>query len=647
MAIKIYEQFAPFANPADGDYPHGSFKNDSIPGAEDGTPLDAVWANDYAGTDAELFAQAGIVPNGQPDKLGASQRVDAMRAMFSNVGTVADIAAGKFKVGARVSVTDRSGGVFEIVSGGVADGIKILPAGGSNTAEMLLDGYSAKIGKFGPAGDGVFNDTSSVNTAFDSTIESVELEGVKKYLVDSWNNPLGVPARGKGQIVKSVTGGLEMQNSYVDECQRMTGQENLAAWFNSLLQPLSAPVIVLSGDSTTEGDGTTPLFKLDLLVKDGIRARGLQTAYGTDVRNKGHSGDTAAQWAATYVYLDIADNPDLYVVRWGINDVKDVDVFAANLRAGLAAYRAAKPFDVSSILLMMPNSTYDIPNNRDAKWYEQLRDIYVQAARDYKCAFIDTYAITQNSKGLANLLMDDPYGDGRGIHPNDLLNSIIAGYIVDCIAPFGASIGYGVNNIMLTSGAESPAINTTFLPTQYDGAVNIIRVQPAYGWPIDGNAITFKSQDGTSIQYVYGYSDADRGKLFVRFGRAELGGQPEGWSEFLPMGIRVSSASIAGIGDFNPSTSRCTLTGTTVVIDSKMTTASPVSVSIGQNIGTVPVGYRPTREIMYGTATCVNNAGSTFTQIPINVQTDGTISCAGVASNVSLVYLSVVYDVTP
>lgn len=90
MAIKIYEKFAPFANPANGDYPHGSFKNDSIPGAEDGTPLDAVWANDYAGFDAELLAQAGIVPNGQPDKLGASQRLEAMIKMFSNVGAVAD-----------------------------------------------------------------------------------------------------------------------------------------------------------------------------------------------------------------------------------------------------------------------------------------------------------------------------------------------------------------------------------------------------------------------------------------------------------------------------------------------------------------------------------------------------------------------------
>lgn len=598
-----------------------------------GTPTAPLWE-----------AITGPLTAKRVTKAGGGSIQDFIDAQYT---TVAELATGKFQAGEYVRLIDRDMELAFVQEGGVPDGIKVLPAGGTKTAQMLLGGYSTKIGKFGTAGDGVFNDTSAVNVAFNSTIESVELEGGKKYLVDLWQNHLGVPAIGKGQIVKSVAGGLEMQNSYVDAYQRVTGQENLAAWFKALLQPSSAPVIVLSGDSTTAGDGTTPLFKLDLLVKNGIRARGLQTSYGTDVRNKGHSGDTAAQWVSTYANLDAADNADLYVVRWGINDVKDVTTFANNLRGGLEIYRNLRPFETNSILLMMPNSTYDIDNGRDAKWYEQLRDVYVQAARDFKCAFIDTYAITQNSKGLAGILMDDPYGDGRGIHPNDLLNSIIAGYIVDCIAPFGASIGYGVNDVMLIAGAESPAINTTLLPIQYSGAVNVIRVQPAYGWPLDGNAITFKSQDGTAIQYVYGYSDADRGQLFVRFGRAELGGQPEGWSDFMQIGVRISSASIVGIGDFKPSTSRCTKTGTTVVIDSKMTTAAPVSISIGQNIGTVPAGYRPTREIMYGTATCVNNAGSSFTQIPVNVQIDGTISCAGAVSNVSLVYLNVIYDLLP
>lgn len=124
MAIKIYEQFAPFANPADGDYPQGSFKNDSIPGAEDGTPLDAVWANDYAGTDAELFAQAGIVPSGQPDKLGASQRVDAIKHISGVVcKSLQDMIAGNPSalLGDLVTVIDSSTSIFVVQTTGSGD----------------------------------------------------------------------------------------------------------------------------------------------------------------------------------------------------------------------------------------------------------------------------------------------------------------------------------------------------------------------------------------------------------------------------------------------------------------------------------------------------------------------------------------------
>jgi hypothetical protein len=78
MAIKIFEKYGPRANPADADYPYGSIKNESVPGANDGTPLEAAWANDYAGADAALFAEAGIVPNGRPDTVVDSQRLDAM-----------------------------------------------------------------------------------------------------------------------------------------------------------------------------------------------------------------------------------------------------------------------------------------------------------------------------------------------------------------------------------------------------------------------------------------------------------------------------------------------------------------------------------------------------------------------------------------
>lgn len=137
MAIKIYEKFAPRANPADGDYPYGSIKNESVPGAKDGTPLDAEWGNDYAGFDAALFAEAGIVPNGNPDTVVESQRVDALHSVFDTHGTVATLVAGKHPVGTRVALTDRSLGVFLVQSGGVVDGFGVLDAGNGNTAAYI------------------------------------------------------------------------------------------------------------------------------------------------------------------------------------------------------------------------------------------------------------------------------------------------------------------------------------------------------------------------------------------------------------------------------------------------------------------------------------------------------------------------------
>ncbi len=87
MALKIYEKFAPRANPGDTNYPNGSIKNESAPGAKDGTPLDADWGNDYAGFDAALFAEAGVTPNGDPDTVLNSQRLSALLDL---TGKVAD-----------------------------------------------------------------------------------------------------------------------------------------------------------------------------------------------------------------------------------------------------------------------------------------------------------------------------------------------------------------------------------------------------------------------------------------------------------------------------------------------------------------------------------------------------------------------------
>lgn len=81
MANKIYEKYAPFANPADANYTHGSIKNDSLPGAEDGTEVDADILNDYVGFTDALLAEAGIEPSGNPDTAVDSQRLDAIKKL--------------------------------------------------------------------------------------------------------------------------------------------------------------------------------------------------------------------------------------------------------------------------------------------------------------------------------------------------------------------------------------------------------------------------------------------------------------------------------------------------------------------------------------------------------------------------------------
>lgn len=137
--------------------------------------------DDLQGFTEELFAQAGIVPNGSPDKLGASQRVDAIKQLEkaaskvakngggsvqdfidAQYATVADVATGKFKVGTYVRLTDRALRLFLLQSGGVADGYGILNAANGNTA-VYSDDIADVVG-FGAVG-GSTNDTSAFANA--------------------------------------------------------------------------------------------------------------------------------------------------------------------------------------------------------------------------------------------------------------------------------------------------------------------------------------------------------------------------------------------------------------------------------------------------------------------------------------------------
>lgn len=140
MAIKIFEKYGPRANPADADYPHGSIKNESVPGANDGTPLEAAWANDYAGADAALFAEAGITPNGQSDTVGNSQRVEAIKKLAGRriIEAAVDVATSDLKDGDKIWIEERQA-AFD-VKAGTANGFDRVNAGGALVAELVNNG---------------------------------------------------------------------------------------------------------------------------------------------------------------------------------------------------------------------------------------------------------------------------------------------------------------------------------------------------------------------------------------------------------------------------------------------------------------------------------------------------------------------------
>lgn len=83
--LKIYQRYAPDATAPTTDYPLGSIKNDSVPGADDGTPLEKDWGNNVEGFHQALIADAGLTASGTPDTAVASQLLDAVKIVAANV----------------------------------------------------------------------------------------------------------------------------------------------------------------------------------------------------------------------------------------------------------------------------------------------------------------------------------------------------------------------------------------------------------------------------------------------------------------------------------------------------------------------------------------------------------------------------------
>lgn len=232
--------------------------------------------------------------------------------------------------------------------------------------------------------------------------------------------------------------GVDLDDRYVMQADALHeyvfGQEYLAAFHNKLLSETPA-LMTFSGDSTTFG---TNITDPNYILSTAVLRIGLNRRHALTAANAGHSGASTEDWRTLYLAGDLATNPDLYILRWGLNDPfwgRSLADFEQSLRDGLATARASKPIADMSILLMVPNTANDTANGRDAAWMEATRPIIRQAARDYQCAFIDTFKLWEDTENAANLWMDEPLGPGVVIHPLNVMNSWISSKIGELIYP--------------------------------------------------------------------------------------------------------------------------------------------------------------------------------------------------------------------
>lgn len=88
MAIHLKNRYPLHTTAADAEYPFGKARNISSTGAKDGTPWEADLINDLYGFLQALLDDAAVTPSEVPDKVGASQYLDAIKAMVGGGGAI-------------------------------------------------------------------------------------------------------------------------------------------------------------------------------------------------------------------------------------------------------------------------------------------------------------------------------------------------------------------------------------------------------------------------------------------------------------------------------------------------------------------------------------------------------------------------------
>lgn len=223
MALLINDKFAPRSNPGDANYPNGSIKNESAPGAKDGTPLDADWGNDYAGFDGALLAAAGLTPSGNPDTTLNSQRLEALqlvpvktKSQSYDVKTLIEMESIStlMPAGKVINVTDLDA-TFTVIPGVLtANGLDIRASLTLDQSYSLIITDKLPLSHIGVSPT-ITDNSAAINFAF-ANYKTIKIDG--DYEIE---NP--VTLSGVGKVVYSLGAGRIWSQTdhsllFIDDC---------------------------------------------------------------------------------------------------------------------------------------------------------------------------------------------------------------------------------------------------------------------------------------------------------------------------------------------------------------------------------------------------------------------------------------------
>lgn len=85
MALDLTIVYGPQVISSDPGYPYGKARNVTVSGDGTGTPWEAALVNDIIGFFQALLVAASATPSGDPDKVGASQYIDAIQQLIHEI----------------------------------------------------------------------------------------------------------------------------------------------------------------------------------------------------------------------------------------------------------------------------------------------------------------------------------------------------------------------------------------------------------------------------------------------------------------------------------------------------------------------------------------------------------------------------------